>query len=80
MRLQENKINQFPIKLAMKWFIMQLMKKNFFVYKFLKVQLNLSGVSGQQLLATELRYPLTSKIHVKKLYYNAIVLVFKALV
>lgn len=79
MRLQENKINQFPIKLAMKC-IMQLMKKNFFVYKFLKVQLNLNGVSGQQLLATELRYPLTSKIHVKKLYYNAIVLVFKALV
>ena len=56
------------------------MKKNFFVYKFLKVQLNLNGVSGQQLLATELRYPLTSKIHVKKLYYNAIVIVFKALV
>lgn len=80
MRLQENKINQFPIKLAMKWFVMQLMKKNFFVYKFLKVQLNLNGVSGQQLLATELPYPLTSKIHVKKLYYNAIVLVFKALV
>lgn len=54
------------------------MKKNFFVYKFLKVQLNLSEVSGQQLLVTELRYPLTSKIHVKKLYYSAIVLVFKA--
>ena len=58
MRLQESKINQCPTKLAIKWFIMYIVnEENFFVYKFLKVQLNLKGVSGQQLLVTELLLP-----------------------
>ena len=77
MRLQKNKINQFPTKLAIKWFIMYLMKKNFFVYKFLKVQLNLNGVSGQQLLATALGVILPHQRFMLR-NYSATVLVFKA--